>query len=412
MEIAIGTNKITGQDVVIDDARHIYIEGMSGVGKSTALVNLFIRHIRQGHGGVFVDPHGDAADQIARLIPKSRMRDFIWIDPNAPFVPGLNIFAYRDPMERELGVESFLTIMKALAGSAWGDETARILTNAADAVVSRFERPTAVHVFRFLVDDRFREKMLAQETQPLLQLFHRQYDEKLRSPEQMSRFSPPINKVGKLMRPAILPVIGQQKSLDFLEIMNDSRIVVCRLSKGRLGEEISQVLGSLVVSMVSISALKREKQRRRSPFMMVVDEAGSFSHGGRFGSLLAESRKYGISLVLASQSAAQLPFLADVFANCPTQIAYQASGDDAMNFARNWGHETMAQAVVSLPRFECYVRTFIGDSPTVVRTIAQPAIERQGNEANVTALIKQSLERWGTKRREVEARIGRFLASG
>lgn len=101
MEIAIGTNKITGRDVVIDAARHVYIEGMSGVGKSTALVNLFIHHIRQGHGGLFIEPHGEAADQIARLIPKSRMRDFVWIDPGAPYVPGLNIFAYRDPMERE-----------------------------------------------------------------------------------------------------------------------------------------------------------------------------------------------------------------------------------------------------------------------------------------------------------------------
>ena len=98
-------------------------------------------------------------------------------------------------------------------------------------------------------------------------MFKEQYDEKLRDSEQMSKFSPPINKVGKLLRPSILPIIGQPKSLDFLDIMNKKRIVVCRFSKGRLGEEIAQILGSLVVSMVSIAALEAEKQKKRPPFL-------------------------------------------------------------------------------------------------------------------------------------------------
>ena len=138
MNVFIGTDRITGQPFSIDTSKHVNIEGMSGVGKSTLLVNLFIEHIHQGHGGIFIDPHGDTADQILRLIPKSRMRDFIWIDPDAAYVPGINIFDYQDPKDRELGVESFQTMMKAIAGSAWGDETARVLVNAADAIVERY----------------------------------------------------------------------------------------------------------------------------------------------------------------------------------------------------------------------------------------------------------------------------------
>jgi DNA helicase HerA-like ATPase len=410
MNIYVGQDYITGNDFSIDTSKHTNVEGMSGMGKSTLLVNLFVEHIRQGHGGLFIDPHGDAADQIARLIPKSRMRDFVWIDPDASRVPPFNPLHFKSPEELELGKESLQTTFKALAGTAWGDETARVLINAIDAVCEAFDRPTPVHVFRFMADDKFREKVLGRTESPLLKLFKQQYDEKLRDSEQMSKFSPPINKVGKLLRPAILPIIGQPKSLDFLDIMNKKRIVVCRFSKGRLGEEIAQILGSLVVSMVSIAALKREKQKKRPHFLMVVDETHNFTHGGRFGTLLAEGRKFGVALVSGTQGMYQLPFARDLLANCPTQIIFNSSGEDAELMAKNWG-EDIALEITSLPRYRFKVRSFENDLP-ITRTIECYApIKPRGDEANPTKLIKSSLERWGTDRREIEAKIYKFLAA-
>ena len=134
METLIGTDYITGQDFSIDTSRHCNVEGMSGVGKSTLLVNLFVEHIRQGHGGLFIDPHGDTADQIAQFIPKNRMRDFIWIDPDASHVPPFNPLYFKNAEELELGKESLFTTFKSLAGTAWGDESARIIINAIDSV--------------------------------------------------------------------------------------------------------------------------------------------------------------------------------------------------------------------------------------------------------------------------------------
>lgn len=415
MDVPIGTDQ-NNRPFSIDTSKHVNIEGMSGVGKSTLLVNLFIEHIRQGNGGLFIDPHGDTADQIAKLIPKNRMRDFIWIDPDATHVPGINIFDYSDPKDKELGVESFQTMMKAIAGTAWGDETARVLVNAADAVVEYFDRPTALPVFRFMADDAFRAKLLSETTNPLLKFFKEQYDDKLRESEQMSKFSPPINKLGKLLRPSIMPIIGQPKSLDFLDVMNTKKIVVCRFSKGRLGEEIAQILGSLVVSMISISALRREKQTKRPPFMLVADEVHNFVHGGRFGTLLAESRKYGITLVLATQGMYQLPFAKDIFSNCPTQIAFNVSGEDAEAIAKNWRwteypEDLRPEHITSLPRYTFYCRTFVNDHPKVVKLSGYSAPDRQGDEANPTKLIKQSLMRWGTRRSDVEANIRKFLSS-
>jgi len=409
----IGIDYLNRQEFAIDTTRHINIDGMSGMGKSTLLVNIFIEHIRQGNGGLFIDPHGDTADAIAKLIPKSRMRDFVWIDPDASLVPPFNPLHFNTPEELELGKESLFTIFKSLAGSAWGDESARVIINAIDAVCEYFPQPTPVHIFRFMADDKFREKVLSATASPLLQMFKEQYDEKLRDSEQMNKFSPPINKVGKLLRPSIIPIIGQPKSLDFLDIMNSKKIVVCRFSKGRLGEETAQILGSLCVSMVSIAALKREKQKKRPPpFMLVADEVHNFVHGGRFGTLLAESRKYGITLVLASQGMYQLPFAADVFSNCPTQITFNVSGEDAKAIEENWNEQYVtAQAITGLPRYTFFCRSFGDNGPTAKRIIGYPNVEKRGDEANPTKLIKHSLMQYGTKRKDVIEKINRFLAS-
>src|ERR1035437_10766040 len=114
----ISLGYLNRQKFDVDASRHDNVIGMSGMGKSPLLVNLFIDHIRQGHGGIFIDPHGDTADAIARLIPKSRMRDFIWIDPDASLVPPFNPLHFESPEELELAKESLFTVFKSLAGSA------------------------------------------------------------------------------------------------------------------------------------------------------------------------------------------------------------------------------------------------------------------------------------------------------
>ncbi len=426
MYIPIGVTD-TGKPFSIDSDYHATVEGMTGVGKSTLLKNLFVEFIRSGNGGCLIDPHGDLADQIAALIPKERRRDFIWIDPDADRVPGLNILHYDDPKDKERGVEAFLTIMKALAGSAWGDETGRVLTNAADSVMESYERPTPLPIFRFMADDAFRTTLLASSKNPFLAWFKEQYDDKLGDREQMSKFSPPINKVGKLMRPLILPIIAQERSLDFLDIMNRGKIVVCRFSKGRLGEETAQILGSLVVSMISIAGLRREKQKERRPFMLMADEVANFVHGGRFGTLLAEARKYGISLVTAFQGGYQIPFLKDLYTNSATQIVFNVSGEDAETVAKNWRwmvypHELSAEHITALPRYQFYCRTFIGDEPHVAKVLGRTGAKRRFTtlhhrkthhrclEAHHESLIRESLQRWSADRNRVLSEILKSLS--
>jgi len=410
MNISLGKDFITGNDFCIDPARHALVEGSSGVGKSSLLLNLCVAAIRNRIGLLVIDPHGDLADQLASLIPKSAARDFIWIDPDADSVPPFNPLYFKTGEELELGKESLFTVVKSLAGTAWGDESARIITNAIDAVCEAYANPTPLHIFRFIADDKFREKVLRKTATPWLKMFAEQYDEKLRPTEQMSKFSPPINKLSKLMRPSILPIIGQARSLDWLDIMNKRRTVVARLSKGRLGEEIAQILGSLIVSMVSIAALKRERQKTRPLFMAVVDEVHNFTHGGRFSTILAEGRKYGVSLVCGTQGLYQLPFAKDLLANCATQIIFNASGEDAKLMSQNWG-ENCELEILGLPRYQFMARTFKNDVPSVQTVYSNPPVQRRGDEANPAKLIKASLERYAVNKQEVNAKIMKFLAS-
>lgn len=287
MNIPIGLDD-KNRTVYVDSAYHLALQGASGVGKSTLLLNIWVEFIRDGGGGCLLDLHGDLADQAIALIPLERRRDVIWFDPSADFVPPFNPLAIKDKNLLELAKESLSMILKAFAGDAWGNETPWVIRNAITAVCEYFPNPTPVHVFRFLVEDGFRNMILDASENPFLKLFQKQY-EQLRATEQMSKFSPAVNKEGKLMHPAILPVIGSTDSLDFLEIMNSKKIVICRFSKGKLGEDAAQILASLVASMISIAGLQREDQKERPAFLFLVDEAGSAAHSGRFASLLEES---------------------------------------------------------------------------------------------------------------------------
>jgi hypothetical protein len=414
MHIPIGVNYDTQQPFSIDSTKHTNVEGMSGMGKSTLLARLFVEHVRNGGGGCFIDPHGDVADELASLMPRSRMWDFIWFDPLAERVPPFNPLHYRDPSELELGKESLFSVVKSLAGAAWGDESARVSMGAIDAVCECFDRPTPVHIFRFLADDKFRSKVLAKSDNPLLRMFKEQYDQKLRDSEQMSKLSPAINKFGKFLRPSIMPVIGQPDSLDFLDVMNEKKILVCRLSKGKLGDEISQILGSIIISMISIAALQREKQSKREDFMLIVDETHNYHHGGRFGSLLAEARKYGISVITALQGGYQVPFIKDLFSNCPTKIAFNVSGLDAQAIADDWRWEDFPQKlspeyITKLPKYQMYVRSFVANTPDVSRVVSYPKVRKRGDEADRETLISHSLMRWGKDRKKAEQGIIKVL---
>lgn len=410
MNVTLGKDSLTKEPFVIDSAKHTIIQGGSGVGKSTLISNFCIQIIWQKGGLCLIDPHGDVADTVIRYIPKSRMRDVIWWDPSASHVPPFNPLYFKRSEDVELVKEALHSLLKYLAGTAWGPETDRIIVNALNAITQNFPIATVVHLFRFLADDEFRKGVLAKSEDPTLRMFAEQYDEKLRPSEQMAKFSPSINKTGKLLHPAIVSSLGQLDSLEPIEIMNRRRILICRFSKGRLGEEVAQILGSLVIALFAIAALQREHQKTRPEFTMIVDEMPTFVAAGGAKTILAETRKYGLSLISGFQLSDQIPDIMYYLSNCPNQIVFNSSGQDAELMAKNWGSDTKAKEIVELKRYTFLARTFENDNPKIRFVLGAKPI-RPLHRADPTKLIKHSLERWSKDRREVQSKVLKFLTS-
>ena len=192
--------------------------------------------------------------------------------------------------------------------------------------------------------------------------------------------------------------------------MNKRKIMICRISKGRLGEETARVLYSLIISMFAIACLRREKQTDRPDFIIVADEAQNGTDGGKFGTLLAEARKYGISLVTAFQGSYQMPIMRDILTNAATQISFNVSGDDAQMLADNWRvPEVLPSHITDLSRYEFYARTFENHQPIVRKVFAPKPLKAKRKDA--TRIINQSLMRWATPKEKTMAEINRFLAA-
>jgi len=410
MNIPIGTRltSFDEQTVYLDSSRHCLITGKSGVGKSTLLFNLALSHIRNGDGVLLIDPHGDLADKILSHIPRSRIRDVIYIDPLAKRVPGLNIFDYEKPEDRERAVQSFLTMAKSISGESWGPETERVLNAAADAVVRSYPKPTLIPIHLFLMRPKFRKKLLQDSKDPLLADFLSQYDEELRPSERMSKFSPAVNKTDKFLRPYIRTIVGQQDSVDFKAAMDSQKIVIARLPKGHLGSITASLIGSIIVSHMSISALQRKANR--TPFYAFIDEVSNFVHGVDLPTVLAESRKYGITLFLAAQNLDQLPYPSAVFGNCSNLISFRMGGADAEIIAQELGNAVSNTAIVNLADRTFCASLLENGSPNLYEQVeALPPLKRQPDDAGLRDVIKVARMRYGKNRKETDAQILKFL---
>jgi hypothetical protein len=434
MEVFLGTKQRDGSVVSIqgpDRRKHMAIFGKSGVGKTTLMRNMIVADLHAGNGITVIDPHGSLIEDLLASIPRSRTNDVIYLNPADPVrVIGLNVLQSVGRNQHSLVVSSLISILRNLYPNNWGPRTEYILEHAVYALLEQPQPATLAALPKLLVDHTYRKRVLAHVSDPAVQAFFRFYElqnDRLRE----ESIAPLLNKVSKFItNPLLRTVIGQTtSSFDFRWAMDTGKILLCNLSKGALGEDVSSLLGSLIVTKLSLASLSRQdspEADRRLHFLF-ADEVQNFTHGVDFPTILSEARKYALSLTIGTQTLSQLPgtTIEAVFGNCATIVSFRVSGEDAKAFVREFaasgeGPRTAEQAydiiipaseLQNLPDYKLYVRTLLAGRPLEPFLVHSfPPLEKTGTETNSETIIRTSQQRYGRDRPLVEERLKRFLA--
>ncbi len=397
-----------------DRRLHMYIVGRTGTGKSTLLKNLIIQNIRDGHGLGIIDPHGDLIESILNFIPSSRTGHVIYLNPadqNHPI--GYNILESVNPFLKPLVASCVISIFKNLWKDSWGPRLEYILYNS---IISLLDVPgtTLLGVPRLLTDEKFRARVISQIKDPIVKNFWVNEYERYSLDFQKEAISPVQNKVGQfLTSPLIRNIVGQVKSkLDLQFIMDNQRILLCNLAKGKIGEDTVSLLGSLIVTKLYLAALRRvdQPEDQRKDFYLYIDECQNLATP-IFASILSEARKYRLNLILAHQYLDQLSLeiKKSILGNVGTLICFRLGSQDAIELENEFSPAFNAVDLENLGKYQIDLKMNIDGlttRPFSARTLA-PEIPFK-NEQNKENIIKNSRERYGTKRKVIEDKINRW----
>ncbi len=405
-----------------DRRRHIYIIGKTGMGKSTLLENMVFSDIHSGKGVGVIDPHGDLIDAILQFIPKERSNDVILFDPSDTGHPiSFNVLDCPNKDQRSLTASGIMSVFTKLWPDVWSGRMEHILRNTLLALLE-YEGSSMLGIMRIYADDVYRKKVVSRITDPIVKSFwedeYALWSEKYRT-EAVSAIQ---NKVGQLLStPLIRNIVGQVKSkLDIRHAMDSGKIILVNLSKGKLGEDTSAFIGSMLVTKFQIDAMSRAdiEEEQRKDFFLYVDEFQNFATES-FATILSEARKYRLSLTMANQYVSQLLIgdnntaLRDaVFGNVGSLISFQVGSDDAETLSLQFEELATVKDILSLPKYHAYVRLMIDGMPSKpfsVSTLPPPEYEQDAKRIDV--LRHLSRERYAEKKEIVEDNIKKWAAS-
>jgi len=273
-----------------DRRRHTYVIGKTGTGKTSLLLNMILSDIVSGEGLGVVDPHGDLAEVILDYIPRHRINDVVYFNPADVEHPiSLNILADTKPERRHIVVAGLMSVFKRMWADFWGPRLEHIFRNSVLSLLEYPERTTLLGIQQMLSDTKYRERVVDKIDDPIVKAFWEEEFAGYHSRFQSEAVSPIQNKVGQfLTTPLIRNIVGQVKtSIDFRRVMDEGKILICNLSKGRIGEENSSLLGSLIVTKLQLAAMERVDvpEDKRRDFFLFVDEFQNFVSTDIFSSM-------------------------------------------------------------------------------------------------------------------------------
>jgi hypothetical protein len=395
-----------------DRRRHMYVIGKTGMGKTTLLENMILADIYAGHGCAYIDPHGDTAEKIVDYIPEWRLKDVVYFNPSDfEFPMGFNILESSDPNTRHVIAAGLMGVFKKIWPDVWSARMEHILNNC---ILTLLENPgnTLLGVNRILVDRDFRVKMVGNLKDPVVKAFwiteFEQWDPKFRT----EAIAPIQNKVGQFLATALVRNIVAQVTSTIIprKIMDESKIFIVNLSKGRIGEDAMKLLGGMLVTKMQLSAMERVDmpEAERRDFYLYIDEFQNFATES-FASILSEARKYRLALIMAHQYIEQLEeeVRAAVFGNVGTIAMFRVGSPDAAFLETEFMPRFTPEDLVGLAKYEIYLRLMIDGvasepfsavtlPPIAQRTHStQPAVDSSRKlYGRPKAIVEQAILKW------------------
>ncbi|PIR68600.1 hypothetical protein COU49_00030 [Candidatus Nomurabacteria bacterium CG10_big_fil_rev_8_21_14_0_10_35_16] len=398
-----------------DRRQHVYLLGKSGTGKSVLMFNMIIQNILNGEGVCVVDPHGELVEGVLSAIPPNRMKDVVYFNPaDTEHHIGFNVLELIDPKYKHLVASGLMGIFTKIWANAWSARMEYILNNA---ILALLDTPgtTLLGIPRMLVDKDYRQKIISNLKDPVIKAFWVHEYEAWQDKFRNEAIAPIQNKVGQFLSTSIIRnVVGQSRStINIFDIMNEGKIFLVNVSKGRIGEDNSALLGGMIITKIQLAAMERVRipEDQRKDFYLYVDEFQNFVTDA-FAGILSEARKYRLNLTIAHQYTAQL--VSDknsavrdaVFGNVGTMIVFRVGSDDAEFLESEFEPEFTPQDIVNLPNYKIYLKLMIDgitSRPFSAKTL--PPLVKSGNQLIEEEVIKNSRELYCRPKEIVEQEI-------
>ncbi len=395
-----------------DRNRHFYIIGQTGTGKSSLIQEYIRQDIKNGKGVAVIDPHGDLVESTLANIPKERIDDVVLFEPfNTEKPIGLNMLEYDLPEEKDFAVQEMITIFQKLfPPEVIGPMFEHYMRNAMLALMSNKNNPgTLVEIPRLFTDTAFMEERLTSITDPIVRSFWEKEWKQTTGGTKSDMLGYVVSKLGRFIENETLRnIIGQEKSgFNLAKIMNEGKIFLANLSKGRTGEVNSSLLGLILVSKIQMAAMRRAEipENERKDFYLYIDEFQNFTTDS-IATILSEARKYKLNLILAHQ---YIPQVADeiknaVMGNVGSMAIYRVGADDAEFLENKFAPYFSKEDFINIDNFNCIMRIMInGSVSTPFKVRATKPVE--GNREIVSYLKELSRLKYGKNRQEVEKTI-------
>ena len=400
-----------------DRRRHMYVIGKTGMGKTQMLQNMAIQDVIEGRGVGIIDPHGEFAEAVLDFVPKSRVNDVVYFNPADTEMPiGFNIMETVGDEQRYFVAAGLMAAFKKIWVDVWSARMEYILNNALLALLE-YPNSTIMGANRMLADKDFRKKVVDNVKDPAVKSYW--INEFAKYPERYREEATGAiqNKIGQFIsNPLIRNIIGQTKStFNMREIMDNKKILIVNLSKGRIGEDNTALLGTMLITKLQIATMSRVDipEETRNDFFMYIDEFQTFATPS-FAGILSEARKYRLALILAHQYIAQMDELVRdaVFGNAGTLVSFRVGAADAEFMENEYLPAFMQSDLVNLGKYNIAIKLMIdGIASNAFSAHTLPPFA-QPEESHKNNVIKVSRERYGKELSVVEEKIMKWsLAS-